>query len=116
MDIKQYRTRTASNEYKEVISALTELRGWLKDYEGYRSQIEKIIARLKNPSLSDLQREKIKKELSYSMIFHPKALGDIYIKDFPNDKPDYSWWNYLSKICDICQKGLSEDSDKKEEK
>lgn len=94
--------------YEEVIAALTELQNWLKGgNSGYHDQIGNIITQLKNPPLTDFQRQKIKYELSKNMLFHVKCLGDVYIKDFPKDGTGALWFNYLDKVCRLCQEKLS---------
>lgn len=95
-----------SHEYQEVISALTELQGWIKDYKGYYDQIDGIIKELGNPEMSDLTRQRIKHELSHDMLFHVRCLGDVYVKDFPQDGTGSPWFNYLDKLCRLCQEKL----------
>ena len=41
--------------------------------------------------------------LSDKVLFHPKCLGDVVIKDFGDG---IAWYNYLSEIADICQENL----------
>lgn len=93
--------------YEEVIAALTELQNWLKAHNGFYSQIGEIISQLKNPPLTDFQRQKIRHELSGELLFHPKCLGDVYVKDFPRDGTSFPWGNYLDKICRLCQEKLA---------
>lgn len=96
-----------NEKYAEVISALTELQGWLKDSKGYYSQIGKIISDLGKSDLKDFQKRKIKHELSHEMLFHIKCLGDIYVKDFPSDGTGSPWLNYLDRICRLCQEKMT---------
>lgn len=63
--------------YDEIITALTELKNWIKNYDGFCYQIEDIIEQLESPPLTDFQRNKLKHELSGELLFHPKCLGDI---------------------------------------
>ncbi len=93
--------------YEEVIAALTELQNWLKGHSGYYDQIGNIISQLKNPPLTDFQRQKMKYELSTNILFHVKCLGDVYVKDFPKDGTGATWFNYLDKVCRLCQEKLS---------
>ncbi|MBD5080835.1 MAG: hypothetical protein HDT44_03610 [Ruminococcaceae bacterium] len=93
--------------YDEVIGALTELQNWLKGHSGYYDQIENITSQLKDPNLTDFQRQKIKSELSMRNLFHVKCLGDVYVKDFPKDGTGAPWFNYLDKVCKLCQEKLS---------
>ena len=92
--------------YDEVIAALTELQSWLKGHDGYYGQIGKIISQLKDTNLTEFQRRKIKSELSMQNLFHVKCLGDVYVEDFPRDGTGAPWFNYLDKVCRLCQEKL----------
>ena len=92
--------------YDEVIAALTELQSWLKGHSGYYDQIGNIISQLISPPLTDFQRRKIKSELSMRNLFHVKCLGDVYVEDFPKDGTGAAWFNYLDKVCRLCQEKL----------
>ena len=93
--------------YEDVIAALTELQNWLKGHSDYYDQIGNIISQLKNPPLTDIQRQKIKYELSTNMLFHVKCLGDVYVENFPKDGTGATWFIYLDKVCRLCQEKLS---------
>lgn len=92
--------------YEEIIEALTELKRWLKGHDGFCAQIDEIISVMKRAPLTDYQKNKLKRELSGELLFHPKCLGDVYVKDFPRDGTSFSWSNYLDKVCRLCQEKL----------
>lgn len=92
--------------YDEIITALTELKNWIKNYDGFCYQIEDIIEQLESPPLTDFQRNKLKHELSGELLFHPKCLGDVYVEGFPGDGTSFPWGNYLERICRLCQERL----------
>lgn len=90
-----------------VIRTLKEMSGWISFSEGNRQRIDAAVERLERwPSLSEAEREKLKLLLSREGMFHVRWLGDIDVPDFPGDGTSYPWWNYLSKVADICQKNL----------
>lgn len=92
-------------EYTASIAALTEVCSWLDGYPICR-RIEAIIAQLRAAPLTEWQKWELRHTLSHEVLFHVKCLGDYYVKGFPCDGSHYPWWNYLSRVCEICQKDL----------
>lgn len=89
-----------------VIRTLKDLSGWLAGSPCDQKKIDDIAARLEGPPLSEEERGKIKHLLSRDMLFHVRWLGDVDVPGFTGDGTAYAWWNYLSKIAEICQKNL----------
>ena len=89
-----------------VIRALEELAGWLVDIPTFHQRVSDSIDRLRRGPLNEWERGKLKRELSGELLFHPKCLGDVYVPDFVGDGTTCAWWNYLSKVAEICQKNL----------
>ena len=89
-----------------VIQTLKELSGWLEVSPGNRQKIDEVIARLERGPLREAERERMKRLLSHDGMFHVRWLGDVYVPDFPGEGPGIPWWNYLSKVAEICQKNL----------
>lgn len=90
-------------EPRLVLSALQELSGWIGPDDTLERAMEQV-ERYDELSLPEL--EKLKRTLSHDGMFHIKWLGDRWVLGFVGDGTAYAWWNYLSKIADICQKDL----------
>ncbi|MGN0607950.1 MAG: hypothetical protein ACI4J6_01990 [Oscillospiraceae bacterium] len=97
------------DKYAELISKLEELCCWLdKNSSPYSDDVRKIICELQDEDMNEYRRNRIRHELSGEILFHPKCLGDVYIKDFPKDGTNYPWHNYLYAICSLAQEALKE--------
>lgn len=88
---------------QSVIKALEVLSTILNDpAPTRRKQIDKIIAKLKDPSINGIQIGQLKRELSKDILFHPKCLGEIIVPGFTSEE----WGDYLSGLAEICQNDL----------
>lgn len=95
-----------AENFEHLIKELDVLCGWLDESANNEAEVRKIIADLKHLSLSIQKKQQIRHMLSQEMLFHVKWLGDVYVPNFPEDGTRYSWWNYLSRLCELSQKTL----------
>lgn len=89
-----------------VVQALTELSEWLECSKPNQKIINEIINELQNTNIDEKRRKQLKNQLSPENLFHPKWIGDVYNPNFVGDGTVCAWFNYLSKITEICQKNL----------
>lgn len=88
-----------------VVHTLRDLSGWLECSRQNQKIINGIINELENADINEFRLNQMKRELSTKRFFHVRWLGDIYVANF-GDGTSSAWFNYWTKVEDICQKNL----------
>ena len=93
------------DSYRVLSQELEELCAWLGGSQ-YAEGVREIINILNDETKREEKKEWLRDMLSKDNLFHPKWLGDCYIKDFPSDGTSYPWWNYLARLAKLSEQVL----------